>query len=355
MDRLSPSLLLLYQFIMFGRERDLLAHVLLWSGTRFLLGQLPPRDSLLVLNYHRIGNPDADLFDPGVFSATAEQFDDQIAYLKRNVSLVSLEEALAFIGGEPPGNSPRCRVLITFDDGYLDNYEVAFPILCSHGVQGAFFLVTDFVGSCSVPWWDHIAHLIKTARKQRFSLHYPTDLFVNLVEDGTTKSLKKILNLFASPENADPDRFIQELQHEAQGDPSPSTQRRFLDWCEARTMITGGMAIGSHTRSHMVLSKLSLDQQRHELVQSRVQLRERLGVEIDALAYPVGDSSSFSVQTQRLAKEAGYRAAFSFYDGTNLPGRIRPFDVKRVSVDNHSRTRFRAKATVCRHTGNYWP
>jgi peptidoglycan/xylan/chitin deacetylase (PgdA/CDA1 family) len=340
---------------MFGRERDLLAHVLFWSGTRFLLGQLPPRDSLLVLNYHRIGNPDEDTFDPGVFSATAEQFDDQIAYLKRNVSLVTLQEALAFIEGRPLDDSPRCRALITFDDGYVDNYEVAFPILRSHGVQGVFFLVTDLVGTCSVPWWDRIAYLIKTARKPRFSLNYPAHLHINLIENGTTKSLKKILNLFASPENADPDRFFQELQDEAQGDPPPSTQRRFLDWCEARLMITGGMAIGSHTRSHMVLSQLSLDQQRLELEQSRVQLRERLGVEIDALAYPVGDSSSFSDQTQRLAEEAGYRAAFSFYDGTNLPGRIRPYDVKRVSVDDHSRTRFRAKAAVCRPTGNYWP
>jgi len=83
----------------FGGKRELLASGLLWSGAAFLLSQLPARDSLLVLNYHRIGNPEEDLFDPGVFSATAEEFSDQIAYLKRRVSPVTLEEALAFAAG----------------------------------------------------------------------------------------------------------------------------------------------------------------------------------------------------------------------------------------------------------------
>jgi hypothetical protein len=105
----------------FGGKRELLARGLLWSGASFLLAQLPVRDSLLVLNYHRIGNAEDDLFDPGVFSATAEEFDNQIAYLKRRLSLVTLEEALAFIDGTEKEKTRCCRVLITFDDGYLDN------------------------------------------------------------------------------------------------------------------------------------------------------------------------------------------------------------------------------------------
>jgi peptidoglycan/xylan/chitin deacetylase (PgdA/CDA1 family) len=156
----------------------LLARGLLWSGASFLLSQLPARDSLLVLNYHRIGNAEDDLFDPGVFSATAEQFDNQIAYLKRRLSLVTLDEALAFIDGTIKEKTRRCRVLITFDDGYLDNYEIAYPILRSHGAQGVFFLATGMVGSCELPWWDRIAYLVKTARRRRFSLRYPAELSI---------------------------------------------------------------------------------------------------------------------------------------------------------------------------------
>ncbi|MCC6344956.1 MAG: polysaccharide deacetylase family protein [Bryobacterales bacterium] len=333
----------------------MLASGLRWTGVSSLLGLLPPRDSLLVLNYHRIGNPDDDPFDPGVFSATAAQLSEQISFLKRHVSLVTLEEALAFVNGALREKTRRCRVLITFDDGYLDNYEVAFPILRSQGVQGVFFLATSLVGSCCIPWWDQIAFLLKTARQRRFLLHYPDDLAVDLAGNGMTKSLRDVLGLYKRPGNADPERFIVELKDAVKGDDLPGTLRRFLSWDEAREMIAGGMAIGSHTHSHTVLNQLEPEQQRGELAQSRMQLRQRLGGEIDALAYPVGAADSFSEKTQQLAKEAGYRAAFSFYGGTNLPGITRPYDVKRVGVGDQSRTRFRVQTAICGLTGHYWP
>jgi peptidoglycan/xylan/chitin deacetylase (PgdA/CDA1 family) len=328
---------------------------LLWSGASFLLSQLPARDSLLVLNYHRVGNSEDDLFDPGVFSATADQFNDQISYLKRQVSLVTLGEALSFIDGTLKDKVRRCRTLITFDDGYLDNYDIAFPILRSHGVQGVFFLATSMVGSCQVPWWDHIAYLVRTARKRRFSLRYPADLVVDIDENGLTESLRAILRLYKKPENSDPTRFILELAEEAEGDDIPGTLRRFLNWDEAKEMILGGMAIGSHTHSHRVLSQLEPEQQLQELSQSRSILKEKLGVEADVLAYPVGARTSFTSQTQSIARDAGYRAAFSFYGGTNFPGKTSRYDVNRVGIADQSWVRFQVQTSVCRFTGSYWP
>jgi peptidoglycan/xylan/chitin deacetylase (PgdA/CDA1 family) len=339
----------------FGGKRELLARGLLWSGASSLLSHFPATDSLLVLNYHRIGNPNDDLFDPGVFSATAEEFGDQISYLKRRVPPVTLEEGLAFVDGTLKEKARRCRVLITFDDGYLDNYAVAYPILRSHGVQGVFFLATDMVGSCQVPWWDHIAYLVKTARRRRFSLRYPADLAIDIDRNGLTKSLQDILKLYKRPENADTARFIRELAEEAQGEDPPTALRRFLSWDEAQEMIDGGMAIGSHTHSHHVLSQLEPDRQYEELSKSRAILKERLGIEAEALAYPVGIKASFTEQTQALARDAGYRAAFSFYGGTNLPRKTSAYDVKRIGIGDQSWSRFRAQTAVCRLTGKYWP
>lgn len=94
---------------MISGKRELLAHSLFWSGATFLLSKLPKRDLLLVLNYRRIGDPDGHSFYPAIFSATAQELD---------ASLVTLEEALAF----PANNdaTPRRRLLITFDDGFLE-------------------------------------------------------------------------------------------------------------------------------------------------------------------------------------------------------------------------------------------
>ena len=310
---------------------------------------------MLVLNYHRIGNAERDAFDPGVFSATSDQFNEQVAYLKRHVQLVTLEEAQAFIDGPLKERTARFRVLITFDDGYLDNYEIAFPILRSHGVQGVFFLVTDLVGSRAVPWWDHVAFVMKTARQRRFALRFPSETAVDLDADGIAKGLREVLNLFRQPANDNPERFLRELQEASGGQEPPADLRRFLDWDEARAMIGGGMAIGSHTHSHPVLSHLQPEQQCEELTQSRAILREKLNIPADSLAYPAGLTTSFSAQTQQFARDAGYRAAFSFYGGTNAPGEMNPYDVKRCAVGDQSPPRFRVQAEVCRLTGRYWP
>jgi peptidoglycan/xylan/chitin deacetylase (PgdA/CDA1 family) len=104
-----------------------------------------------------------------------------------------------------------------------------------------------------------------------------------------------------------------------------------------------------------VLSQLQPEHQRQELAESRALLTEQLGIQVDTLAYPVGNAASFSDQTQRLARELGYRTAFSFYGGTNLPGMTPPFDVKRVGVGYQSWPRYRVQASMCRLTGNYWP
>src|SRR2546426_10393037 len=107
---------------------------------------LRPREpSLAVLGYHRIGNPGSTRYDPAIFTATAEQLDEHLGFLKRHVAIVGLEEALAVAHGAR--RSRRLSLLITFDDGYRDNFDVAFPILRSHGIPAVFFLVSSFIES----------------------------------------------------------------------------------------------------------------------------------------------------------------------------------------------------------------
>jgi peptidoglycan/xylan/chitin deacetylase (PgdA/CDA1 family) len=343
---------------MFKGKRELLSQCIYWSGITYLLTHAPARDTLLILAYHRLGDFSHDPFDSDLFSATADHFDEQITYLKRNASIISLEELRSMAAGDIKDRRPRSRVLLTFDDGYLDNYQIAFPIMRSHGVQGVFFLSTGLMGTSAIPWWDEIAFTLKTACRSRFSLRYPADLEVDLARDGMPQSIRCVIRLYKQPGNTDQSRFLEELK--VASDPAesfPKSTRRFLDWNEAQAMITGGMTIGSHCHSHRVLNQLTLDQQRHELAYSRQHLQERLGVTIDSVAYPVGLRNSFSDQTERLAREAGYRLAFSYYGGTNPAGlHSNPYDVKRIGVfAQKSQLRFRVQATNWRATGHYWP
>ena len=341
---------------MFSGKRELLARGLYQSGVPHIFGRLPAKDLLVVLNYHRIGDRNADLFDPDIFSATGDEFDEQVSFLKKQDWLVTLEEAQAFIDGSEKSKTPRYRVLITFDDGYLDNYQIAFPVLRAHGAQGVFFLVTGIMGSGSVPWWDHIAFLLKTARQRQFTLSYPAELKVDLDQNGVIPSLRNVLALYKSPANTDSNRFIRDVAEGTNSDRQlPTDERRFLDWNEAKKMLAGGMALGSHTHSHPVLSQLNADEQRAELTQSRALLQEKLGIKADSIAYPVGATTSFSPLTEAIAQECGYRTAFSFHGGINRPAQTAPYDVKRVAVGGESTVRFRMRTITCRVTGEYWP
>jgi peptidoglycan/xylan/chitin deacetylase (PgdA/CDA1 family) len=337
-------------------KRERLARVLLRSGFSSLLSLLPAKDSLLVLTYHRVGDDESDPWDPAVFSATADEFEAQVSYVKRKHALVTLEEALAFVDGTDKGQSSRCRVLFTFDDGYLDNYQIAFPILKSHGAQGVFFLCSDIVGSGHVPWWDHIAYLVKSGTNKKFSLKFPRALDIDIEKNGLTESLRSILNLYKTPENLDLDRFIDELKIAVNGRDLPENTRRFLTWDEAREMHAGGMAIGAHTHTHPVLSKLSEDEQRRELAQSHAIISEKLGIKVDAFAYPFGIPTAFTKKTEKIAEEVGFRGAFSYYGNkANQRPNIERFNLKRVTVGAQSWARMKVQTEVCRVSGTFWP
>ena len=107
---------------------------------------------------------------------------------------------------------------------------MAFPILRSHGVQGCLLSRHRYNWVLHVPWWDHIAYVMNTARQRRFSLRYPVDLAVDIDENGIKNSLRDVLSLYKSPDNTDVVRFICDLKEATKGDDPPATLRRFLSW-----------------------------------------------------------------------------------------------------------------------------
>lgn len=333
-------------------KRQLISQVSASLGITRLLESMPQQRILMVLNYHRIGNPWESPYDPGVFSATAQQFDWQIGYLKRRFCMTTLEGAIAMARGDAP---IRTSVLITFDDGYLDNYSQAFPILRSHSVQGVFFLPTSFVGTNHVPWWDMIAYLIKKSRKDIIRLQYPEQIEFDLRRQGVLQVIRKILQMYKSPAMRLPDRFLHDLKAACETSfPPPNSERCFMNWREAREMQEGGMAFGSHTHTHEILSKLPVERQRQEVCMSREILETQLNRRVDVLAYPVGGQHCFTPETMEAARSSGYRAAFSFFGGFNRQGRVQPFNICRVGVGPQGQSRFRLRVALGAFTGTRW-
>jgi len=323
-------------------KRGLTADTAAVLGLTRALEALPHRPVLAVLNYHRVGDPARSPYDPDVFSATAPGFDQQVRALKRRYPIVSLAEAAEIAEGRVRGRG--VAVLLTFDDGYLDNYDNALPILRAHGVPATFFLITSRVGTAALPGWDRIAWAVRHAARDVVHLGPPYDLDLDLRAGGRLAATRQALRLFKSPRVTDPEAFVAALVEACEVGPPDTSERLFLSWDEAAEMARAGMDLGSHSHSHRILSRLPLAEQVDELVTSRRVLRERLGVDAIACAYPDGREYAFNLDTFAAMREAGYRLGFTFYGGLNFLPHGNPFNVARtvVAADmNVSRVRLR--------------
>ncbi len=329
-------------------KREIVAACSRYSGITALLRVLPSRPVLLVLNYHRIGKASETPYDSGVFSATAEDFDAQIRFLKSRFHIATLDEAaeIAVTGRKPN----RAVALLTFDDGYLDNYLVAFPILTAHRLQAVFFLATSFIGSRQIPWWDAAAYIIKRSGPRVIRLG---DRSIDIGAGSREAAIEAVFSAYKNGAIGDADCLVSTLELQCDTARPDGSERCFMNWDEAAEMARCGMAIGSHTHTHPNLAALPYSQQLAELKLSRTILEGGLGIPIRSVAYPYGLRETLSPATFEAARDAGYRLGFSFYGGFNLPGSIDPLNVSRCAVGGMSRSGFEFAASVAAVTGRF--
>jgi peptidoglycan/xylan/chitin deacetylase (PgdA/CDA1 family) len=325
-------------------KRMALAKAMEFTGLTWILARLPSRPGVLLINHHSIGDAASGCFDRAIITASEDELDHQLAYTRKHFNVVGGDELLSLLLGRTP--IKHFHVAFTFDDGYLDNYTSAFPILQSHGCSAIFFLVPAFVGTNFIPWWDEIAHRVRNLGETKIPAEFATLQGLRLETDREAE----IAALIGRYKSLPPHRqalLIQELRA-LSGFEIPIQPRRFLNWDEARTMAAAGMTIGSHTATHPILSTLDPESQRNELAECKRELEANLHSVINTLAYPYGGAGDFNRTTEEIALSVGYQAAFAFFGGVNRPGQIRQTAVYRIEAERQPRL-FRCE-TVLRST-----
>ncbi len=332
-------------------KRDWVATNFERAGLQALLQRLPRRGHLVALTYHRIGDPETAVGDRGNFSASQEEFALQLEFLKRHFEIIGLDDLVDYTRGSHLNNASA--ILITFDDGYLDNYQNAFHILKSFDLPAAFFLTTTFVGTNHMPWWDVIAENILKAQRSNLRLEYPSAIDFSLVGEHRLQTISSVLKLYKSPLNTDPNKFLSSVYRATDAAIKTTPERLFLNWQEAREMSASGMHFGSHTHSHQILGNLSLDQQTYELEVSKTTLEANLDRKINTVAYPDGLPGTFNENTILALRSLGYQLGFANYPGANKIGAMDPFFIKRMSIYNDlSGPLFRMRAIASGISGN---
>jgi peptidoglycan/xylan/chitin deacetylase (PgdA/CDA1 family) len=318
-------------------------------GINHALALLARRPGLLGLAYHRIGTAAGQPFDDELFSATPDAFRAQLLFLRAHFDVLSAGRLLdAVDGGHLSVKRPAA--IVTFDDGYRDNCDVAMPILRDLGLPAVFFIAAGYIDEPRLTWWDRVAFIIKQTGRARLELDYPVRGTVDLRAQGRLRAIRQILRVYKQAAAIDQSRFFEGLEHAAgvRVDTESVGRDLFMSWDQVRELKRAGMDVGAHTFNHPVLSRLPEDAQRYELTRSRQRLEAETGAPVRLMAYPVGGRDAFTEVTKGLARDVGYRAAFSYYGGFNGPGDADLFDLRRVSVersDSMATFRFRASTS----------
>lgn len=285
------------------------------------------KNQLIIFNYHRLKSQNRSMiFDDKVFGPDAERFRHEMSWIKKETQILSEDELIDIIYNKK--EMKGIYSMVTFDDGYIDNFEIAFPVLKEFGIPATFFIPTWHLSERKLGWWDIVAYLIKNSNKKEFVFREKT-FHLNkkrVVIDYLTSKLK----------NMEPTRvedFLNDLSLALEVElPTLELQsRELMTWDHLRKMKKEKMSIGSHTHEHIILSRQSLPDLKNQLQKSIEILEREMGEKINSISYPVGEYEHFDYETKRISKELGFKIGFSYRTGINQLDSIDPFDVKRIS------------------------
>jgi peptidoglycan/xylan/chitin deacetylase (PgdA/CDA1 family) len=328
-------------------KREFLARVFGRLGVLRLLEQTISRQrpGLVVLTYHRIAEPGEDLFYDPVISATPEAFRAQVEWFYNRARLLTVNELIDQVESSSPCREPM--VLLTFDDGYRDNFELAIPILSERKAPATFFIPSAFLESPRLPWWDHIACAIKKTCVRRLVLERcpkgeSSPLEIDLQTMSRSVAIMTIIRAFLDETIADERWFLNQLTERTmvEIDSEGLGRQLFMSWIQVQELVNsgGGLTIGSHAHSHRNLARLDEDAQAHELAGSKQILEARLGCSINVLAYPYGWAGTYTVETKGLAAQSGYHLAFSSREGINQLAKLDRYEISRLGVGSTDST-----------------
>jgi len=210
--------------------------------TRF--DQFLLRQSAVVVAFHRV----QEACDPDGLTIGTEMFERQCRFFMRHFDVIPLRDLVARL---EQGRPLDRQLAITFDDGYRDNFENAAPVLEKLGLPATFFVISQWMGSDVVPWWD-------AARGVR----HP-----------------------------------------------------WMSWDQVRALRRRGFDVGAHTRTHADLGAVGPRQAAEEILGARIEVERQLHEPIDLFAYPYGLQRNLAEPHRHLVKNAGFRCCCSCFGG----------------------------------------
>lgn len=272
-------------------------------------GRFSPPVAVILL-YHRVAEVN---LDPFRLCVPPERYEQQLRLVRARYQVTTLDE---FVEAFPQTTNGQGTVIVTFDDGYADNLEAAYPIMAAIGLPLTVFITARPILDAQTFWWDDLTSAVVAAEnvargvtvelekgRRSFSIQTDADRLHACLE------LHRLLRSLPESARRSALRQLSE-QGDGNNDGRASLVGRPLTAEELRCLDSlPGVTIGAHTVTHPQLSSLTADEQAVEINDCRMLLEDLLGHPIDLFSYPYGRPYDIPATARNMVAAAGYRAA----------------------------------------------
>jgi len=288
---------------------------------------------IIIFTYHRIFPKQEDWWS--VSYTYPEEFEHQINFINKHFKVLSLKELLELSNnGKLFTETYKRTAVITFDDGYKDNYIYAYPILKKYNIPATMFLATGFIDKNRVYWWDRVGYIFYHSQKKeidlgdlgKFSLTSPNE---------KSNSLKRLLSKLKSLPDQTKEVIIDNLKKISKVEiPFSLGKDLMLSWEEIQDMTLNHIEFGAHTVNHPILTNIPLEQAEKEIIKSKQILEAKLQKNIKAFSYPNGKEKDFNDDMIAILAKSGFEYAVTTIQGFIGKRNARNvYRLKRVHMD----------------------
>jgi peptidoglycan/xylan/chitin deacetylase (PgdA/CDA1 family) len=237
---------------------------------------------------------------------TVDRLDQSIQFFKdRGYEILSLDEMFTAVSKKTLNQK---FVVFTFDDGYVDNYEIALPVFRKHNVPISIYITTGLINR-TIPLWhfilDEIVYSLESIEFQHDGKQYNLDLrskgqkksgylqLASIVNNVAIERQKELLDLLFSKYGYD---FV------------AYSEKHVLSWKTLATMSTDPLVtIGSHSVNHYEFARLNENEVRREMLDSKYELEDKLRKNVDHFAYPFGCSPAINRREIEIARQCSFK------------------------------------------------
>lgn len=287
----------------------------------------------VILRYHSVSTEEDGThlcLDPGL-AVTPTDFDRQCTYLKKHYRVISLDEMVENLSKNRP--QPPKAVALTFDDGYLDNYTRAFPILKSHGMNATFYVTTNCIDNEELFWVGLLRFVIFNTKVPVLETTDPMAFRLPLGDplrrkEAFTKLVVTMKNISTNRRLA----LLEAVRVAGDVDDLSPLANVMMTWDQVREMYRAGMIFGAHTLTHPNLPNATFEEAELEIAGSKTALERELQSGVRHFSYPNGRGSSHLTETVKgIVRDAGFASST-----TSITGGVQAGDdalaLKRIGI-----------------------